>query len=112
MQRFCVTPVLDSARRQYFVANWPAQRKPWSRKAAGRKQKRFSKREAAEAFLAEVRREWLRRGKVELGLDAALHYDVMRAAKILSDTANGTLEKAALICSPVHERSGVERDSV
>jgi hypothetical protein len=88
------------------------ERKPWSRKAAGRKQKKFSKREAAEAFLEEVRREWLRRGKVELGLDPALHYDVMRAAKILSDTANGTLEKAALICSPVHERSGVERDSV
>jgi hypothetical protein len=46
---------------------------------------------------------------VELGLDPALHYDVLRAAKILSDTPNATLEKAALIfrlCMSARELRG------
>jgi hypothetical protein len=108
MQRFFVTPVLDRG-RQYFMANFPAERKPWSRKAAGRQQKKFAKREAAEAFVEEMRREWIRRGKIELGLDSALHYDVMRAAKILSGVPGASLEKAALIflqCVSEKELSG------
>lgn len=108
MQKFCVTRILQGG-REYFVANYPANRKPWSRKAAGRAQKKFNRRELAEVFLEEVRCEWIRRGKVELGLDAALHYDVMRAVKILSDVSNATLEKAALIfrlCRSARELPG------
>lgn len=96
MQAFYVTPISDRG-YQYFVANWPAERKPWSRKGPRRRQKKFTKREEAEAFVAEVRREWIRRGKIELGLDPALHYDVMRAAKILCGVTNSSLEKSALI---------------
>src|SRR5258708_32798202 len=96
MQSFSITPVMQGSRR-YFVANYPANRKPWSRKAAGREQKKFTKLELAETFLAEVRREWIRRGKVELGLDSFLHRDVMRAMKILAMIPNATLEKAAFL---------------
>jgi len=113
MQGFCVTPVLQGG-RQYFVANYPANRKPWSRKAAGRAQKKFNRRELAEAFLEEARREWIRRGKVELGLDPALHYDVMRAAKILSSTPNATFEKSALIfrqCMSARELQGTRYEA-
>jgi hypothetical protein len=76
---------------------------------SGRRQKKFTTRASAEAFLAEVRREWIRRGKVELGLDRALHYDVMRAMKILSTVPNSSLEKAALIfrqCQSAKELCG------
>lgn len=97
MQRFCVTPVLDSGGRQYFIANWPAERKPWSRKAPGRKQKKFSRREAAEAFLGEAKREWIRKGGVNLGTDWAAYYDFLRAMEVIADIPNGTLEKAALV---------------
>jgi hypothetical protein len=96
MQRFYVTPVLDGG-RQYFMANFPAERKPWSRKAAGRKQKKFSKREAAEAFLEEAKREWVRKGGVKLGFDREAHYDFMRAMEVIADIPKGTLEKAALV---------------
>jgi hypothetical protein len=109
MQRFCVTTVLDSGRRQYFVANWPAERKPWSRKAAGRRQKKFSKRELAEAFLEEAKWEWKRKGGVKLGFDREAHYDFMRAMEVIADIPNGTLEKGALLlkmCASAKERPG------
>ena len=108
MQRFYVSAVTDRGYR-YFLANFPGERKPWSRKPRARVQKKFSKREDAEEFVERLRREWLRRGKAELGLDPALHYDVLRAAKILSDTPNATLEKAALIfrlCMSARELRG------
>jgi len=103
VQRFCVTPILQAGRR-YFVANFPS-----TRKGKGRAQKKFNRRELAESFLQEARREWIRRGKVELGLDPALHHDVMRAAKILSDTPNATFEKGALMlrmCASPQEKPG------
>jgi hypothetical protein len=108
VQRFCVTPILQAGRR-YFVANFPS-----TRKGKGRAQKKFNRRELAEAFLEEARREWIRRGKVELGLDPALHYDVMRGAKILSSTPNGTFEKAALIfrqCMSARELRGTRYEA-
>jgi hypothetical protein len=108
MQAFYVTPILDRGYR-YFVANWPAERKPWSREKPRRRQKKFVRREEAEIFVEELRREWVRRGRVELGSDSALHYDVMRAAKILSGVPNSSLEKAALIflqCVSAKELSG------
>jgi hypothetical protein len=49
MQRFFVTPVLDRG-KQYWMANFPAERKLWSRRLAGRKQKKFARREEAEEF--------------------------------------------------------------
>jgi hypothetical protein len=108
MQCFSVTHVTDR-RWQYYVANYPAKRKPWSRKAEGRAQKKFTTREAAEAFLAEARREWEHRGKVELGLDSALHYDVMRAKKVIADIPSATLEKGAMLlrmCRSARELRG------
>jgi hypothetical protein len=96
MQRFFVTPVLDRGKK-YWLANFPAERKPWSRKAAGRKQKKFTKREAAESFLEQAKREWTRRGGVSLGLDREAHYDFMRAMAVIADIPNGTLEKATLV---------------
>lgn len=96
MQRFYVTEILQD-RWRYYVANYPAEREPGSQKAAGRKQKKFNKREAAEAFLAQVKREWLRKGGVVLGFDSEAHYDVMRALEVLADLPGATLEKAALV---------------
>jgi hypothetical protein len=97
MQRFLINPITDYAGREYWVVNFPGERSPRSIKPAKRVQKKFNSLERAEVFLEQIRREWLRRGKVELGLDPALHYDVMRAARILSDRPYATLEKAALI---------------
>jgi hypothetical protein len=51
---------------------------------------------------------------VELGLDPALHYDVMRAAKILPDTPNATFEKSALIfrqCMSARELRGTRYEA-
>ena len=108
MQRFFVTPVTDRG-RQYFLANYPGERKPWSRKAAGRKQKKFSKREAAEAFLEQAKREWVRKGGVNLAYDSEAHYDFMRAMDVIKEVQGGTLELAAhvfLQCRSLKEKRG------
>jgi hypothetical protein len=96
MQRFFVTPILDRG-KQYWMANFPAERKRWSRRAAGRKQKKFAKRDEAETFLEMAKREWVRNGGVKLALDIEAHYDFMRALEVLADVTGGTLEKAALV---------------
>jgi hypothetical protein len=89
------------------LSRWPEERKPWSRKAAGRKQRKFAKREAAESFLEEAKREWIRTGGVNLATDSAAHYDFMRAMEVIADIPNGTLEKAAEVyrlCRSARER--------
>ena len=96
MQCFCVTRIKQSG-REYFVANYPAKRKAWSRKAPGRKQKKFAKREAAETFLEEAKREWVRNGEVSLAVDTALHFDVMRGRKLIDGIPWASLEKGALL---------------
>jgi hypothetical protein len=93
VQKFCITPVLDHG-RQYFMVNWPGKRKPWSRCAPKRQQKKFNSLERAESFLAEVKREWIRNGETSLAYDRELHYDFMRAAQLLADLGTGSsLEK-------------------
>src|SRR5215469_14988630 len=94
MQRFFVTPVLDRG-RQYWLANYPSDKEPWSRRARGRKQKKFTSRSAAEAFLAEAQREFIRKGGVSLANDRELHYDFLRAAALIADLPGGRLETAA-----------------
>jgi hypothetical protein len=96
MQRFFITPIKQEGRR-YWMANYPSEQKPWSRRAAPRKQKKFAKLEEAEMFLLEARREWVRKGGVRLGNDRDLHYDFMRAVDELAGVAGGTLWKAALV---------------
>ena len=71
MQRFCVTRILQGG-REYFVANYPANRKPWSRKAAGRAQRKFNRRELAEAFLEEAKRRVNAAGYAISNLDSTL----------------------------------------
>jgi hypothetical protein len=94
MQRFFVTPVLDHG-RQYWLANYPSDKEPWSRRARGRKQKKFTSKAAAEAFLAEAQREFIRKGGVSLANDRDLHYDFIRAAELIADIPGGRLETAA-----------------
>ena len=103
MQRFFVTPIKQEGRR-YWVANYPGEREPWSprtvprkRKAAPRKQKKFNSLERAQEFLAMAKREWTRRGGVELAYDREFHHDVMRASEELAGIAGGTLWKASKI---------------
>jgi hypothetical protein len=118
MQRFFITPVIDRG-REYFLASFPAERKPWSRRAAGRKQKKFSKREAAESFLQEIKREYFRKGGVTLGFDREAHYDFMRAMEVIADIPHGTLEKGAHLlrmsvsaagrCGDKHEAAPADR---
>jgi hypothetical protein len=108
VQRFCVTRILQGG-REYFVANYPANRKPWSRKAAGRAQRKFNRRELAEAFLEEAKREWKRKGGVNLGLDREAHHDFMRAMEVIAGLPGGTLEKGALMlkmCASAKEKPG------
>jgi hypothetical protein len=108
MQRFCVTRISQRG-RYYYVVNYPAEHKAWSRKAAGRAQKKFAKRELAEAFLAEAKREWKRKGGVKLGYDSAAHYDFMRAMEVIESIPNATLEKTALVfrmCVSLREKRG------
>ena len=97
MQRFYVTGVNDKGYR-YWLANYPGRpREVGGGKWRQRKQKKFSVRAEAEAFLAEKKREWMRGGGVELAYDREFHYDAMRAAEILADTPWSTLWKAALL---------------
>jgi len=78
------------------MANYPAPRERWSRKAAGRAQRKFTTKEAAEAFLQEARREWIRTGRIELATDPKLHFDLMRAVRVMvrSGVKNWSLERA------------------
>ena len=108
MQRFFVTPVSDHG-RQYWLANYPSDKEPWSRRARGRKQKKFTSRSAAEAFLAEAQREFIRKGGVSLANDRDLHYDFMRAAGLIADIPGGRLETAAHLlkmCRSAREMRG------
>ena len=108
MQRFFVTPVLDRG-RQYWLANYPSDKEPWSRRARGRKQKKFTSRSLAEAFLAEAQREFIRKGGVSLANDRDLHYDFMRAAELIADIPGGRLETAAYLlkmCRSAREMRG------
>jgi hypothetical protein len=93
MERFFVTPVQDRG-KPYWMASYPGER-PRRGYARRRKQKKFAKREEAESFLLEAQREYVARGRVELAHDRQLHYDLMRAVKILADVPNGCLETAA-----------------
>jgi hypothetical protein len=69
----------------------------------------FARREDAEEFLMEARREFFQKGRVELGCDRELHSDVMRAAEILADLSGATLTTAAKLlkeCRSSRERHG------
>ena len=76
------------------MASYPGER-PQRGYTRRRKQKKFARREEAEAFLAEAKREYIATGRIELAHDRQLHYDLMRAVKILADVPNGRLETAA-----------------
>jgi hypothetical protein len=108
MQRFFVTPVLDRG-RQYWLANYPSDKEPWSRRARKRKQKKFTSRSAAETFLVGAQREFIRKGRVSLANDRDLHYDFMRAAELIADIPGGRLETAAHLlkmCRSARETRG------
>jgi hypothetical protein len=79
------------------MVSYPGELPVGSRRSRPRKQKKFSRREAAEAFLEEAKREWVRKGGVKLGFDREAHYDFMRAMEVMADIPKGTLEKAALV---------------
>jgi hypothetical protein len=110
MQSFYATPNRYGG-RTFWMANYPAPRERWSRKAAGRAQRKFVTKEAAESFLQEVRREWIRTGRIELSTDPKLHFDLMRAVKLLvrSGLKNWSLERAVhvyLQCRAAREIAG------
>src|SRR5262252_326035 len=97
MQRFFVTEVNDNGHK-YYLTNYPGRpRSVGGGKWKQRKQKKFSVRAEAEAFLALKKREWMRGGGVELAYDREFHYDVMRAAEVLSGVPWSTLWKAAIL---------------
>ena len=97
MQRFYVTGVNDKGYR-YWLANYPGRpREVGGGKWRQRKQKKFSVRAEAEAFLALKKREWMRGGGVELAYDREFRYDVMRAAEILADIPWSSLWKVAML---------------
>ena len=111
MQRFYVTAVNDKGYR-YYLANYPSQpREVGGGKWKQRKQKKFSVREEAEAFIEEARREWMRGGGVELAYDREFHYDALRAAEALAGTPGLTLWKAAVLlkgCASWREYKGLK----
>jgi len=51
------------------MANYPGERPAGSHCARPRKQRMFARREDAEEFLMEARREFFQKGRVELGCD-------------------------------------------
>jgi len=110
MQRFFVTPVLDRG-KQYWLANFPGEKEQWSRRARGRKQKKFISRPAAEAFLAEAQREFIRKGRVSLATDRDLHYDFMRAVELMTEIPGGRLEVAAHMLRMARSSSGRARSA-
>ena len=105
MQKFLINSIRDWAGRKYWVVNYPKDRPPW------RVQRKFNTLERAEEFLAEIKREWARTGKIKLGLDRDLHCDVLRAVKLLNGVAHATLEGAAYVylqCRSAREKRGLE----
>ena len=79
------------------MANYPGERPARNHRARPRKQRMFARREDAEEFLMEARREFFQKGRVKLGCDRELHSDVMRAAEILADLPAATLTTAATL---------------
>src|SRR5262252_3377686 len=112
MQSFYATPNRYGG-RTFWMANYPGPRERWSRKAAGRAQRKFTTKEAAEAFLQEARREWIRAGRIELATDRKLHFDLLRAVRVMvrSGVKNWSLERAVhvyLQCRAAAEIPGPE----
>ena len=73
-------------------------------------QRKFNTLERAEAFLAEIKREWTRTGKIKLGLDRDLHCDVLRAVKLLNGVGTRRLRGAAYVylqCRSASEKRGL-----
>jgi hypothetical protein len=105
MHKFLITPIKDWAGRKYWCASYPDKES-----TSRRVQRKFNTLERAEAFLAEVKREWTRTGKVKLGLDRDLHSDVLRATKLLNGVRNATLERAVYVylqCRSLSEKRGI-----
>ena len=93
------------------MANYPGPRERWSRRRSGRGQRKFVTKESAESFLQEARREWIRTGRIELATDRKLHFDLVRAVKLLvgSGVRNWSLERCAhtfLQCCSAKEIAG------
>jgi hypothetical protein len=110
MQRFILTAIKDNG-TPYWMASYPGQRPTGSRRARPRKQRKFAKREDAEEFLEEARREYFQRGRVELANDRILHRDVLRGLKILATVPNASFEVAAWllkICGSARELRGAK----
>jgi hypothetical protein len=91
------------------MASYPGERPTGSKRARPRKQRMFARREDAEGFLAEARREFFQTGRVELAYDRELHSDFLRAAKILREIPGTTMTAAATLlreCRSSRERRG------
>jgi len=91
------------------MANYPGERPAGNHRARPRKQRMFARREDAEEFLMEARREFFQGGRVELGCDRELHSDVVRAVELLADVPGASLTTAArllLECRSIRERRG------
>jgi hypothetical protein len=109
MQSFYVTPNRYNG-RVFWMANFPGPGR-LNGKSEGRGQRKFVTKESAESFLQEARREWIRTGRIELAADPKVHYDLLRAVKLLvrSGVRNWSLERCAhtfLQCCSAKEIAG------
>jgi hypothetical protein len=83
--------------------------KPWGRWK--RRQNMFASLKAAEAFLQEAKREFQSTRRVDLAGNRALHNDVLRALKILSEVRGASFESAAWLfktCQSAKEMRGAQ----
>jgi len=76
----------------YPIARVRGEKGPWRRK-----QKKFSQLSAALEFLERAQLEWERKGGVSLKYDRHLHYDLLKAQRILAGVPNSSLELASRV---------------
>jgi hypothetical protein len=96
MNKFYVTPILQEG-RQCYMANYPIARVRGEKGPWRRKQKKFSQLGAALEFLEGAQLEWERSGGVSLKYDRQLHYDLLKAQRILAGVPNSSLELASRV---------------
>jgi len=91
------------------MVSYPGELPRGSRKCRPRKQKMFASKEAAEAFLRGIHREYILRKRVLLGFDGEEHMDAIRAKEALVDVPGASLESAAWLlklCRSTKEMRG------
>ena len=108
MTRFALTPIKNKGRSAWIVS-YGSFEEVGGRRKWRRRQNMFLDEGRARQFLEACRREHRLTGRVKLVWDRDLHWDMIRAMRVLSDLPGATLESSAWLlrtCRSSKEQRG------